>query len=272
LNQFGFIGYGHMGSVMLKALLAAGALAPEQVVIFNRTCERLDELKAAYPAIQIAADSREAAACPTVFLCVGTYAVRGVLDEIRPALAPETHLISIAGGLEIASLERVHPGPISKLIPTIVAEVLEGVTLVCHNPQVTPGQRERLEGMFARIGAVRRVREEQFEVASDLTSCAPGLLAAVFDEMVRAAMRHGGLGYEEACAMLLPTVSGTAGLLRRDGEAFDALIARVATKGGSTEAGVAVLKDGLPGVFDRMVAATLERHVERKRVTREQFG
>jgi pyrroline-5-carboxylate reductase len=272
MEKSGFLGYGHMGSVMLKALLSAGALDPQQVVIFNRTREKLEELKAAFPAIQIAAAARDAAACPVVFLCVGTYAVRAVLDEIGPALAPETHLVSIAGGLEITSLERAHPGPITKIIPSMVAEVCDGVTLVCHNPQVTPEQRKRLEAMFAHIGAVSVIREEQFEVAADLTSCAPGLLAAVFDEMVRAAMRHGGLGYAEACAMLLPTVSGTAGLLRKNGEAFDALIARVATQGGSTEAGVAVLKDSLPGVFDRMIAATLERHVERKRKTREQFG
>jgi len=273
MDKVGFIGYGHMGSVMLDGLLAAEALLPDQVVVATRTRDKLDELKATYPAVKIAEDNRAVAGqCATLFVCVPTYQVKPVLVEIKDALRAGTHLITIAGGLELASVERVYAGPVTKVMPTLVMAVQAGVTLICHNSKVTSAEKERLYQWFNRVGRVKVIPEHQFEVAADLTSCAPGLLAGICEQFVQASIRHGNLTYAEASEMLLHTVYGTAKLLLESGEDFGGLIRRVATKGGATEGGVEVLAAYLPDVFEKMFAATFERHAARKLVTRQQFG
>jgi len=268
MNKVGFIGYGHMGGVLLKGLLKAKALLPGQVVVSTRTREKLDELKAAYPAIEIAGNNYAVARqCRTLFLCVPTYQVKLVLVEIRNALHAGTHLITIAGGLELASIERFFAGPVSKVMPTLVMAAGAGVTLVCHNARVSPAEKERLYQWFSRVGQVKVIPEHQFEVAADFTSCAPGLLAGICEQFVQAGIRHSDLTYAEASEMLLHTMIGTAKLLLESGEDFGGLMRRVATKGG-----VEVLAACLPAVFEKMLAATLERHEARKQVTRRQFG
>jgi pyrroline-5-carboxylate reductase len=273
MDKVGFIGYGHMGSVMLDGLLKAEALLSDQVVVATRTRHKLDELKAAYPAVQIAGDARAVAGqCATLFVCVPTYQVKPVLVEIGDALCADTHLITIAGGLELASVERVYAGPVSKVMPTLVMAAGAGVTLICHNARVSPAKKERLQRWFRRVGQVKVIPEHQFEVAADFTSCTPGLLAGICEQFVQAGIRHGDLTYAEASEMLLHTVYGTAKLLLESGEDFGGLIRRVATKGGATEGGVEVLAAYLPDVFEKMFGATLERHEARKQVTRRQFG
>ena len=272
INKVGFIGYGHMGGVLLRSLLAAGAFPASRTVVATRTPEKLTELKRRYPDIEVAENNRAAAEKSSMlFLCVGTAQVHPVLTEIRDALAAGTHLITISGGLETACVERIVDGPVSKIMPTLVAEVREGVTLVCHNAKVSPAQKADLLRILKSIGEVRLVSEEQFEAGAEMTSCFPGLLASICDQFARAGARHGGFPYEDAATMLLHTMRGTAELLLRHREDFQSLMRRVATAGGATEAGIRVQESALPEVFDAVFAASLERHEARKQLTRKQF-
>lgn len=271
--KIGFIGYGHMGSVMLRSLLTTKAITPEQVLISTRTMNKLQPLKEDFPGLQIAdSNSKVAANSEMLFLCVGTSQVKPVLAEIAGVLSAATHLIIISGGLEIASVEQLFNGPITKLIPTLIAEVLEGVTLVCHNSRVSPPQCNRVGEMFTRIGKVHVIAEHQFEICADFTSCAPGLLACICEQFVKAGIKLGDISYEDATQMLLQTVYGTAKLLLHTKEDFGELLKRVATKGGATEGGASVLKEMLPVVFETVFTAMLERHDVRKQMTRQQFG
>lgn len=273
MDKVGFIGYGHMGSVMLRSLLATKAIAPEQVLISTRTANRLHSLKEDFPGIEVA-DSNSAVAknSSMLFLCVGTSQVNPVLSEIVGVLSAATHLVIISGGLEISSVEQLFDGPITKLIPTIIAEVREGVTLICHNARVSPTENNRVGEMFACIGKVRVIAEHQFEICADFTSCAPGLLACICDQFVLAGVKQGNIAYDDAAEMLLQTLYGTAKLLLQNKEDFGELLRRVATKGGATEGGAAVLESMLPAVFDSVFSVTLERHEARKQMTRQQFG
>lgn len=272
LKKVGFIGYGHMGSVLLKSLLSAHALHAEQVIISTRTQDKLAGLHAEYPAIELAETNRDVARqSGRLFLCVGTSQVKDVLVDINDVMSLETHLIIISGGLEIASVETLFGGAVTKVMPTIIAEVQKGVTLVCHNDSVRQPEREWIGHILEKIGMVKCIQEPQFEIGADLTSCMPGLFACMCDQFIQAVILQGDLTYHEASEMLLATLDGTLTLFQQTGERFPELIRRVATKGGATEGGVGVLQARLPDVFKEVLAVTSQRHDARKQMTRHQF-
>ncbi|MBN2086662.1 MAG: NAD(P)-binding domain-containing protein [Anaerolineales bacterium] len=271
-EKIGFIGYGHMGGALLRSLLAAGAFPASRVVVSTRTAEKLKDLKRSYPGIEVAENNRAAAEkSALLFLCVGTSQVQPALAEIRDVLDEWTHLVSISGGVEMACVERLAGGPFTKIMPTLIAEAGEGVALVCHNAKVPPAQKTELERMLKSVGEVRVIAESQFEAGAELTSCFPGLLASICDQFARVGANRGGFTRAEAADLVLHTMRGTAELLKRNREDFQSLMRRVATPGGSTEAGINVLERDLPEVFDRVFAASLERHEARKQSTRKQF-
>lgn len=262
-----------MGSILVKSMLSAGAIEQKQLVISTGTVSKLESLKTMYPDIQVLENnSYVAQRCSVIFLCVGTLQVQTVLSDIVTSFQKDVHLISISGGLEIDSIEKIYGGALTKIIPTIIAEVNEGVTLVCHNSKVDIFKQENLDRLLSRIGRTKIISESQFEVGSDFTSCAPGLFAAICDQFIKIGISKGEFSYEEASDMLLHTLYGTSKLLLQNKENFGSLIRRVATKGGATEGGVSVLEEHLPEIFEKVFEITIQRNDVRKQKTRLDFN
>lgn len=250
-----------MGSMLAGGFISSGLLAPEEIVISNRTAAKVENLPERWSGISVTDDNRKTAKeSALLFICVRPLDVLAVMDEIKDYLANSTHLVSIAGCIKIDDIESHFPGQVTKVIPSIASEVREGVSLVCHNPKVSKESVERLEKLLGAVGRVLNIKENEFEVAADLTSCAPGMIAAIFDCFVRAALKHSEISPDVAQKMIVSTLFGTAKLLAEKGTGFQKLIGRVATKGGITEEGVKVLNNHLPSVFDEVFSKTLSKH------------
>jgi len=56
-----FIGYGNMGGAMVRGLLSSGALAPRDVIVSNRTMERMSLLEKEHPEVERTTDNSFAA-------------------------------------------------------------------------------------------------------------------------------------------------------------------------------------------------------------------
>jgi len=180
--------------------------------------------------------------------------------------------VSIAAGVTLADIGSCFAGQVTKVIPSMTLEVKEGISLTCHNKKVARENIRYIETLLKAISTVMHVQEENFEVAADLTSCGPGLIAAMFDNFVQAGIRHGGIPLDEARQMVVSTLLGTAKLLAEKGFDFSELINRVATKGGITEEGVKVLNARLPQVFNEVFYKTMSKHENVKKMIKGQMA
>lgn len=273
MEKYGFIGYGSMASMLMDGFLKTKILQIGQVMVSTRTKSRLEDLVEKWPGINLAENNMQLAKeCKYIFICVKPLEVKGVLDEIIDFLGSDTHLISIAACVTIKDLETVFPGQITKVIPTFISEVGEGISLVCHNSQVSEVNKDNIEKLLNTISTVSIIKEENFEIGADLTSCAVGFIAGIFQEFVEAGVRQSSLTRKEAEQMVRSTLYGTAKLLCEKDISFNQTIDRVATKGGITEEGVKVIQKGLPFVFDTLLDKTLGKHDKVKAMVRKQFG
>jgi pyrroline-5-carboxylate reductase len=260
MPKIGFIGYGSMGSIILNALLDAKAIPPNKVIVTNRTPGKLKDFRARYPEVEIAGDIPELAAkSARVFICTSTGAVKEVLNKIKGILPPNAHVITITGAIGIKSIESIFPGKITRIMPTQIAAVGEGVTLVSHNRRVPPRDRDFIRKALRKIGEVKEITDKQFD------------LGAVCRNFCAAAAPHGDFTPEEIKEMTVMTLYGTARLLKERKISFEELIGKVATKGGVSEEGVKILDRELPGVFKEMFRVTMDKREKIKQQTRTQF-
>ena len=110
MGKIGFIGYGAMGSIMLKALLDAKAIPQTKVMLTNRTLAKLDDFSKKYPKVEIAKSVPELAAkSERVFICTSTGAVKQVLEELVRYLPENAHAITITGVIEMKCIESIFP-------------------------------------------------------------------------------------------------------------------------------------------------------------------
>lgn len=127
--------------------------------------------------------------------------------------------------------------------------------------------------MLSRISKVKIIKEEDFDVGAELTSCAPGFITSIFQEFVNSALKHAkNLSREEISEMVVTTLYATSKLLLEKEMSFEEIIERVATKRGITEEGVKVLRESLPQVFDRMFEKTLTKRRMRKELIDKEFN
>ncbi len=261
MNKVGFIGYGSMGGMLVNGFISSSLLVPDEVIVSSRTMAKLRSLPQIWPGVLIT-DNNELAAQNSrlLFVCVKPLDLLPILDQIREHLTEETHLVSIAASVTIGDIENLFQGKVTKVIPSLTSEVKEGISLVCHNSRVGQKDAEYVENLFQSISRTVTIDENEFEVAADFTSCAPGIIAAIFQNFVEAGLKHSGLPKEIAQQMVISTLFGTAKLLLEREMSFSQMISRVATKGGITEEAVKVLNRGLPSTFDEVYYRTLNKH------------
>lgn len=267
--NIGIIGLGSIGQMLVKAFYKSAAVAPEELVVFNRTREKSERLQAEYN-IAIAETAQEVCnQSDVVFVCTKPLDILPLLREL--SFSAKTHVVSVAAGVSIADLEGVHTGAVSKVIPTVTSQELRGVSLYACSQRLSAEQREQFVGLLSSLSQAQEVSEQEIETATILTSSAPGLIAGILESFAQAAVRKTPeLSIDLARRMLVETMLGTAMLLQKEQLGFDQLIERVATKGGITEEGLRVLDKTLPAGFDELFAMTESKHALLKQLVSKQ--
>jgi pyrroline-5-carboxylate reductase len=257
-KKIGIIGFGSMGSMLVTKFIESCSIENNNLYVSNRRIEKMDSLTNVFPSIHICNSNYETAdASDIIIICTKPLEIRNVLDEIKPALNFRKHLISINGSLKLENIESVYQGKISKIMPSLTAEINKSITLVCHNNLVTDTDKQCLLQLLEILGEVYEIPEEEFGMASELTSCMPGLLASMFDILSNSAKKHTSLSEDTIRLMIMKTVHATAQLMLEKKMNFTEMIERVATKGGITEVGTRVLEENLPEVYDQLFEKTL---------------
>ncbi|MDD1772242.1 MAG: NAD(P)-binding domain-containing protein [Methanomassiliicoccales archaeon] len=254
----GVIGLGNMGSALAAGLLNGETLKPEQLLLVNRSSEKVEAFRLRYPGVRAARNNKELAeSCEIIFVCTRSGEVPAVLREISP-VRHGAHVIMVNAGLDLSAIESACQGAASKLIPSVTMEIGRGVSLVCHGKNVSAAQKADLEMMLGSASMVKVVPEGDLNAATELTSCGPALMAEMMHQFSMAGVRHGGFDEDEAWAMVLETLVGTALTLEK-GVTVEDIKGRVATKGGITEQGLKVLTAELPAVMDHMMMVTMAK-------------
>lgn len=260
MNSIGFIGYGQMNNMLVEGFLETSARNPEDIIISTRTREKVNPLLERYPQIRIATSNTEVAeSADLIIIGVKPLEVTRILKEISGIRGEEIHIISLAACVSTDLIAQIHPGKITRILPSVCSTVGEGISLCYHHNRVDPDSARNIEDLFAAISTVKLVREDLFEPAGDLMSCAPALLSRIFLEFALAGTRHSTLTLNECLEMVVSTAFGTA-LMLQEGIGPEDLIHRVATPGGITEEGVKILERDLPVVFDRLFETTLAKY------------
>jgi pyrroline-5-carboxylate reductase len=261
MEKIGFIGYGAMGSMIIRRILYSGILDESNIVITTRTLSKLNQLQESHPLVEIAPDNATVARkSQKIFIFVNTGEVKGLIEEIKDYLTDKTHIIYISAGLTIENLEKVFPGKISKVIPTLTSEVKEGISLVAHNFRADEEDARFVEEIFKAMGEVKMVEKNQFNVGTNLTSSGPAFLSAILLKFTESALKEGYFTREEVEEMVTQTMYGTLKLLQEENMSLEEVMDLVATPGGITEEGLKVLDQGLPRVFQDLFRVTLDKY------------
>lgn len=268
-RKIGIIGCGSMGRMLVEKLLDSKRVLAENLLVANRTLDKIVHLK---DKCTVCESNREAAKeADILFLCVRPVDMKDILLEIKDCLKEDSLLVSLNGSIMFEQLTQICKGKIAKAIPSVTAEVNQSQTLVCYNEQATDADKECLTGLLSCMGMVIELPEHEMGMGSELVSCMPGFIAAIFQELCESAKKHTSLSESQIARMVLHTMEGTGTLMLEKEYSFEDVISRVATKGGITEEGTKVIQEQFPVVADDVFEKTLEKRRQTTEKARENF-
>ena len=185
--------------------------------------------------------------------------ILGSIEEIAPSLRPDTLLVSLNGNISFEMIGRVTEQKVAKVIPSLTAEINRSQSLVCYTDSVTDEDKVCLKKLLSCIGNVIELPEKEMGMGSELVSCMPGFIASIFDVICKEAKKHTEIPEEQIVGMVLSTLSATGDLMLQKEMTFEEVVKRVATKGGITQEGTAVVYEKLPDVADELFEKTLAK-------------
>lgn len=246
-----------MAGAMLDRWLASGTLNPDQLLVIN-TADR-----ALPPGIAQARGFSPDARFDAVMLAVKPQQLGAVIDAHGDALRRAPLILSILAGIREADLiDALGGGAVVRAMPNLPVAIGQGVVSLTSGSS-DDDQRRAVSDLMAPLGLVEWLDEALFDAATALAGSGPAFVYRFIDALAGAGERL-GLDAAQALRMARATVAG-AGMVAAGSELDPAALAdRVASKGGSTRAGLDVLDggDALAALVERTLAAAERRNRE----------
>jgi pyrroline-5-carboxylate reductase len=247
-----------MGGAMLEGWRRADAFPAEDLIIWE-PFPGPAPLAAEAAGAQLNPPESALAKARTVLLCVKPQTWVDTAAEVAAWLHADAVIVSVAAGVRTAALAKEFGGRrVARVMPTTAAAIGQATTSVFSDD---PEARARAHSLFAPVGAVVDLADEELmHAATAVSGSSPAYLYA-FIEALEAAGISAGLAPDAASRLARSTITGAAALLAEGGEDPAALRRQVTSPGGTTEAALEVLmgQGGFETLLREAVAAAVRR-------------
>ena len=240
LDTIGFIGAGTMGQALIKGLLAHG-VSPRRLWAADARRAARRQVARRFR-IRVTEDNRELVRHARILvLAVKPQQFLDVLKQLNGHLTRRHLVISIAAGITLRWLQTRLPGvPVVRVMPNLPATVGCGFSAISLGRSTRPRHRAATLALFGAVGDVVELPERHFDAVTAVSGSGPAYVFFLVQAWEQAA-RSLGLPPAAAASAIRQTLRGSLCLLRSSSATAGALIGKVASKKGTTEAALRVL-------------------------------
>jgi pyrroline-5-carboxylate reductase len=239
--KLGFIGGGRMAEAFIRSVLKARLTGPQSVFVNDLSVERREYLKRELGVNVYSHSGDVVAAVDVLFLAVKPQDFDGLLAKLAELIREDQLVISIAAGRTIASIELQLPhARVVRVMPNLPCQVGAGMSVYCLGGRAVAADGRTVRTLLEASGKALELPETKFDAVTALSGSGPAFFALFLDRMIDAAIGE-GLSREHAVLLTGQTMLGTALVLVEQGTDPKEFVQAVASKGGTTEAGLSAL-------------------------------
>jgi len=246
------IGAGAMGSSLARQLATGGY----KITVTDHDKQKLKQLARVNPKIKITTDNVSVIGkADLIILGVKPQSFNDLAVELKSHVATNAVVLSIMAGVNLGKIRQLlSVKKVVRAMPNLCAQIGKSTT-VWTARGLSVVEKRFVVKIFNCIGIQKYVKTEvEIDKATAVSGSGPGFLFAIISAWLKAIE---AIGFTRAEAELVwrNTVDG-ANTLWQSGKQADELLKRVASKGGTTEAGLKVLSHAkLEKLFERVLRA-----------------
>ncbi len=262
-KKIAFVGGGNMAEAILAGLLKKNILSSNEILVTEIKPERRTYLDNTYDIETTDANREAAQRSRTVLIAVKPQVLPHVKDELKENLTTDHLLISILAGQSRSRLGNLlgFEERIVRVMPNLPAQVGRGVSAITFPEGLEEKDRVWVGDILRAVGEIVEVEESLQDVVTAVSGSGPGYLFSLADHWIAAAKEQ-GLTEEIARLLVTETLAGAAEILRNRPDSPAELVQKVATPGGTTEAGLSALQKYK---LEEMIRETIRKATQRSK-------
>ncbi|MCG3176371.1 MAG: Pyrroline-5-carboxylate reductase [Candidatus Omnitrophica bacterium] len=257
------LGAGNMGQALVRGLVDK-SVYPQYISVYDPDPKKIALLKKDAN-IRAAKTSRQAVSlADVVILAVKPQTLPEVCAEVSSGLPAGALVVSIAAGVTISGIEKhfKKPLPVIRVMPNMPAQVGQGISAYSVGRHATAKHRKIAEAVLAAFGEVVPVPEKMLDLVTAISGSGPAYFFLLAEKLIESAYEM-GMKADTAKKLAYHTALGSGRVMMQTWEDPEDLIAKVASKGGTTEAALKTFKRlGFGKVVQEAVKAAHRRSRE----------
>lgn len=272
--RIAFIGAGNMAASLIGGLRAQGVDA-SSIRASDHGAEQRAKISAEHGIETFASNAEAIQGCAIIVLAVKPQVMKDVCLDLAAHLEAGQLVVSIAAGINCASLERwlgaaAQAAPaIVRCMPNTPALLRQGVSGLYANSQVSAPQRQQAEQLLGAVGLVLWLDEEQLiDAVTAVSGSGPAYFFLLMEAMTAAGEKL-GLPRDTAAQLTLHTALGAARMAVASDVDASELRRRVTSPAGTTEAAIKTFQ---AGGFEALVEQAMNAAAQRSTELAEQLG
>jgi pyrroline-5-carboxylate reductase len=260
------VGGGNMGRALIHGWLKRH-ISAEPIMVVDPDQRARDSLSGSITTVADAKDIQTDRFDAVVF-AIKPQKMSELLGSYRRFKGTGTVFISVAAGrsLEFLADQLGADAALVRAMPNTPAAIGRGITVLCANARTSASQRGIAERLLGSVGEVAWIEDEQLmDAVTAVSGSGPAYVFLLIESLV-AAGTNAGLPEDLALQLARATVAGAGELALTSPHSPGELRKQVTSKGGTTEAALAILRHegGFESLIDRAVAAAKSRSEELK--------
>ncbi|MCL2697726.1 MAG: pyrroline-5-carboxylate reductase [Oscillospiraceae bacterium] len=260
MNTLGFIGAGNMGLALIKGFSASEEAKDTQLFVYDALAEKREELvNAGFSVLE--SEIEIAKACKYIVLACKPQQVAGLLEEIKPHLTAETVLISLCSGISAEFIRRI-TGTDTKIVlvmPNMPVLLGAGASAMAYDETASGEEVAFTRAVIESCGAAEVIPLDKMNEIICINASSPAFIY-LFSKCFADYAVSQGIDEKAALNLFAKTLTGASKMLTDSGFGAEELIAQVASKGGTTLAGLDALRSG---GFEQIVKSACEACTKR---------
>lgn len=220
------IGAGNMGQAIANGLLSKKIITQSQLILTDsKTRGNKEAIKKA----------------DIIILAIKPQIAATVLEEIKDEVRNQL-IISIMAGIALSTIQQTLGKKVAvvRVMPNLAAKVGQSMSVWVSSKEVTERYKKYVKIMLGAIGVQLELQEEQqINMATAISGSGPAYFFYLTELIEKAAYKI-GFSHKEARLLAIQTLLGSADLLRTSTYSVGELRNAVTSKGGTTEAALAI--------------------------------
>ena len=186
-----------------------------------------------------------------------------VLDELKyNQFKKNAIIVSVIAGKKLTNFSNklVSLTKFVRVMPNMPALISQGMNCIFANKKLLKTDRALIKKLFEYSGKTIFFKNEKIiDKATAVSGSGPGFVFYLIDSMEKAAINI-GFNKNEAKILVAETFRGSINLLIKSDIDSEKLVKTVATKGGTTEAGLKIMKENkIPEIFIKLIKSSHNR-------------